>query len=382
MEQPSPATSGSMPPMRTLALLPLLALACAHAGNQAAGGHDPEESNRWRRSLPLLDMHGHIDPGNVDKTLAAMDKNGIARMVNLTTGRTPKEFAAAKEQFDARGKGRFLLYANDVYQAFPIEDPEYGKKVSDNLEELVRLGARGLKISKTLGLYWKDQQGKIIAIDDPRLDPMWQACARLNIPVSIHSGDPKAFWLPVDKNNERYDELGEHPDWAFGGGKYPSREEILRQLEAVVARHPQVTFVGVHFGNDPEDPEHVAELFRRHPNYNADIAARIPEIGRMDPGKLRKLFIEFQDRILFGSDFMVFDEGYILGAGPVVTSEAEVKKFFDRHWQFLETDARQMDHPTPIQGRWKIDAIGLPRDVLEKLYVRNAERLILARPPR
>ena len=211
---------------------------------------------------------------------------------------------------------------------------------------------------------------------------MWQACGRLNIPVSIHSGDPKAFWLPVDKSNERYDELGEHPDWAFGGGKYPSREEILRQLETVVGKHPQVTFVGVHFGNDPEDVDHIADLFRRHPNYNADIAARIPEIGRQPPDKLRRLFIEFQDRILFGSDFMVFDEGYILGAGPVVTSEAEVKKFFDRHWQFLETDARQMEHPTPIQGRWKIDAIALPRDVLEKIYFRNAERLVLNRPAR
>jgi predicted TIM-barrel fold metal-dependent hydrolase len=362
-------------------LLLLLALGCAHAAGGTAAPADPEEAARWRRSLPLLDMHGHIDPDQVEKTLRAMDASGIARMVNLTTGRTPQQFAAAKQKFDEKGQGRFLLYANDVYQAFPIEDPDYGRKVSEALEELVRLGARGLKISKTLGLYWKDKEGRIIAIDDPRLGPMWQTCGRLGLPVSIHSGDPKAFWLPVDKNNERYDELGEHPDWAFGGGKYPSREEVLRQLEQVVARHPQVTFVGVHFGNDPEDPEHVAALFRKYPNYNADIAARIPEIGRQDPGKLRQLFIEFQDRILFGSDFMVFGEGYILGAGPVVTSEAEVKTFFDRHWQFLETSARQMEHPTPIQGRWKIDAIGLPREVLEKVYFRNADRLVVNRKP-
>ena len=324
-------------------------------------------------------MHGHIDPGSIDKTLAAMDANGIARMVNLTTGRNPQQFAASKQKFDEKGRGRFILYANDVYQSVPIEDPEYGRKVGEMLDELVRLGARGLKISKTLGLYWKDQQGKIIAIDDPRLAPMWQACARLNLPVSIHSGDPKAFWSPVDKNNERYDELGEHPNWAFGGGKYPSREEVLRQMEQVIAAHPQVTFVGVHFGNDPEDVDHVAALFQRYPNFNADIAARIPEIGRQPPDKLRRLFVEYSDRILFGSDFMVFDEGYILGAGPIVKTEAAVKTFFDRHWQFLETEARQMDHPTPIQGRWKIDAIGLPRDVLEKIYFRNADRLIVNR---
>jgi predicted TIM-barrel fold metal-dependent hydrolase len=360
-------------------LLPVCAaLACAHAGAGAGAPAADENANRdWRRSLSIIDVHGHIEADSIDKTLAAMDANGIGRMVNLTTGGAPERFAARKKQFDDKGQGRFVLYMNDVYQNHPIEDVDYGAKVTRDMEENVRLGAKGLKISKTLGLYWKDKAGKIIAIDDPRLDPMWQACARLKIPVSIHSGDPKAFWLPVDEKNERYDELGAHPDWAFGGGKYPPREEVLRQLEHVVATHPQVTFVGVHFGNDPEDVDHVAALFRKYPNYNADIAARIPEIGRQPPEKLRKLFLEFSDRILFGSDFMVFQEGYILGAGPVVTTEAEVKTFFDRHWRFLETDARQMEHPTPIQGRWKIDAIALPRDVLEKIYVRNAERLIL-----
>jgi hypothetical protein len=155
---------------------------------------------------------------------------------------------------------------------------------------------------------------------------MWATAGRLGLPVSIHSGDPKAFWQPIDENNERYEELREHPDWAFGGGAYPPREEILRQLEAVVARHPKVTFVGVHFGNDPEDVDYVAALLRRYANYNVDLGARIPEIGRQDPAKLRAMFIEFQDRILFGTDFMVFPKGYILGAGPVLTDEAEVTR--------------------------------------------------------
>ncbi len=363
--------------LRLAGLLPLCLLACAHGGSPPPAASDENQNRGWRQSLNIIDVHGHIDADVIEKTLAAMDANGIGRMVNLTAGSTPQQFAASKKLFDEKGQGRFILYVNDVYRNHPIEDPDYGAKVTRDLEEAVRLGAQGMKVSKTLGLYWKDKDGKIIAIDDPRLAPMWQTCGRLHLPVSIHSGDPKAFWLPVDKNNERYDELGEHPDWAFGGGKYPPREEILRQLEHVVASNPQVTFVGVHFGDDPEDVDHVAALFRRYPNFNADIAARIPEIGRQDPAKLRRLFIEFQDRILFGTDFMVFRQGYILGAGPVLTSEAEVKTFFDRHWRFLETNARQMEHPTPIQGRWKIDAIGLPRDVLEKIYVRNAERIIL-----
>jgi predicted TIM-barrel fold metal-dependent hydrolase len=355
----------------------LVMVACAHG--QAGLSQDFAANGEWRRSMHIIDVHGHISPASVETALAAMDAHFIDRLVNLTAGSTVEEFSAAKQAFDGKGKGRFILYVNDVYANQPIEDPAFGRKVTETLERTAALGAKGLKISKTLGLYWKDQDKKIIAIDDPRLDPMWAAAGRLGLPVSIHSGDPKAFWQPIDAQNERYEELHEHPSWAFGGGAYPPREEILRQLEAVVARHPGVTFVGVHFGNDPEDVDHVASLLRRHPNYNADIAARIPEIGRQDPAKLRAMFIEFQDRILFGTDFMVFPRGYILGAGPVLTDQAEITRFFDAHWRFLETSARQMQHPTPIQGRWTIDAIALPRDVLEKIYRKNAERIILKR---
>jgi predicted TIM-barrel fold metal-dependent hydrolase len=361
----------------------VLAFSLVHAPPGAAGAEqkpaadDLEAGTAWRRGVSIIDVHGHINQDAVEKTLAAMDANGIRTVVNLTAGRNAAEFAAAKRLFDEKGKGRFILYVNDPYTKFPVEDPEFGKKVADTVEECVRLGAKGLKVSKTLGLYWKDAAGKIVPIDDPRLDPMWAVCARLGVPVSIHSGDPKAFWLPIDEKNERYDELKLHPEWGFGGGAYPPREEVLRQLLAVVARHRDVTFVGVHFGNNPEDVAWVADALRRHPNYNVDLAARLGEIGRTDPAKLRQLFIDFQDRILFGTDFMVSTGGYILGAGPRLTDEAEVKKFYDAHWRFLETNARAMEHPTPIQGNWKIDAIGLPREVLEKVYRKNAERIIL-----
>ena len=255
------------------ALIALLPLACAHGGLS----EDIAANAEWRRSMRIIDVHGHISPASVEKALAAMDAHFIDRLVNLTAGSTIEQFTAAKQAFEEKGRGRFILYINDVYGNQPIEDPEFGRKVTETLEQAAALGAKGLKISKSLGLYWKDKDKKIVPIDDPRLDPMWATAGRLGLPVSIHSGDPKAFWQPIDEKNERYEELHEHPDWAFGGGAYPPREEILRQLEAVVARHPKVTFVGVHFGNDPEDVDHVAALFRRYPNYNADL-------GRAPPG--------------------------------------------------------------------------------------------------
>jgi hypothetical protein len=216
-----------MRPLLALALAALALAACARPSSKPSAPPTAPDDVAWRRTIPIFDVHGHIDPGAIDKTLAAMDANFIARMVDLTAGEDAAEFAATKKQFDEKGKGRFVLYVNDVYAKHPVEDPEFGRKIATTIEEAVRLGAKGLKISKTLGLFWRDAQGKVIAIDDARLEPMWKTCARLGIPVSIHSGDPKAFWLPVDPNNERYEELRDHPKWAFGGGEYHLSASIL-----------------------------------------------------------------------------------------------------------------------------------------------------------
>lgn len=341
-----------------------------------------EKNAEWRKNIPLLDLHTHISDQSVTKALWAMDANYIDRAVNLTPGRTPENFAKAKKKFDRDGQGRFFLYVNDVYLNHPIEDPEFGEKAAKDLEACVALGAKGFKVSKTLGLYWKDKEGSIIPIDDPRLDPIWEACARLDIPVSIHSSDPKAFWEPLNEDNERWTELKDHPNWSFHGEDFPSREEILRQRNRVIEKHPDVTFVCVHFGNNPENIDEIASLMRRYPNFHVDLAARLGEIGRHAPEKVRKLFIEFQDRIYFGTDFIVFPSGFILGAGPRLQELDKVRMFFDSHWTFLETSTTQFDHPTPIQGDWKIDAIDLPRKVLEKIYYINAERLLFREKPK
>ena len=87
--------------------------------------------------------------------------------------------------------------------------PDFGERAARQIEEGKRLGAAGFKESKRLGLYLKDKSGKLIAIDDPKLDPVWKKCGELGMPVSIHVADPKAFWLPYDENNERWIELSE-----------------------------------------------------------------------------------------------------------------------------------------------------------------------------
>jgi predicted TIM-barrel fold metal-dependent hydrolase len=329
----------------------------------------------------------HIDPTpeHMGQALRVMDAAGIGIGVQLSGGTVtrakgqPSEFEQIKRFADERFPLRFLEYMNLDYANW--DAPDFARQAVAQVEEGARLGAAGLKEFKRLGLFQRDKKGQLLKIDDARLDPMWQALGRLGMPVSIHVADPKAFWLPYDETNERWKELKDHPRWWFGDAKkYPPREELLAALERVIARHPETTFVCVHFGNNAEDLDWVDAQLDKHPNMLVDIAARVPEIGRHDPARVREVFIKQQDRILFGTDFQVYDRMTLGsgGSGPAPT-EADALDFFQKHWRFFETADKDFPHMTPIQGDWTISAIHLPSDVLEKIYFGNAERL-LAKP--
>jgi hypothetical protein len=224
----------------------------------------------------------------------------------------------------------------------------------------------------------------VLAVDDPGLDPLFEMAGKLDMPVSIHTGDPKAFWQPPDEKNERLEELRAHPDWSFYAEPVPSWQALYRAFERRVARHPKTTFIGVHFGNDPEDPDNVGRMLDKYPNLYIDTAARVPEIGRHDATKMRQFFEKYQDRILFGTDLGVGpaqdDMMYGSNGADPPTADDE-RRFFQSTWRYFETKDRQFESPTPIQGKWKIDAIGLPEPVLRKLYFENAARILKWKPP-
>src|SRR5205814_1716374 len=121
--------------------------------------------------------------------------------------------------------GRFMVFTQIDWSR--IDDPGFGGKMVTQIDDAVRRGARGLKVLKELGLQVRDKSGKLVAVDDARLDPVWEECGRLGIPVAIHVSDPEAFFHPVDARNERYEELIEHPDWSFHGHGFPSKESII-----------------------------------------------------------------------------------------------------------------------------------------------------------
>lgn len=306
-----------------------------------------------------------------------MDRHGIAQVWNLSggfpLGGLEEQLAAAR-----RYPGRIIVFSMLDWQK-AREGPGYGARMAADLVRARELGARGLKIPKGLGLGYEDYTGHVITVDDPELDPVFRTAGELGFPVAIHVGDPVAFFKPAGPDNERWDELQVHPDWSFAGHGYPTWEELFAALERRIARHPKTTFISVHFGNAAEYPERVAALLDRYPNLYVDTAARIPELGRHDPARLRAIFLAHADRILFGTDLGVGVEPQelMLGStGATPPGPADVERFFAATWRFFETADRAFPHPTPIQGRWTIDGIDLPREAQIKIYGANAERLV------
>ncbi len=344
------------------------------------------ESHVARSKFPLIDFHTHISGsaksergvelspdreylGTPEELLAVMDRKNIRAMVNLTGG-YDHGLAEAVAKYDHTNPGRFYTFAEPSYSRF--KELDYPRVQAQAVEQAHRDGARGFKILKTLGLYLRENitSGTLVEIDDPRFDPMWDACGQLNLPVAIHVSDPLAFFTPTDRFNERYEELNNHPDWSFFGGDFPGNAQLLEARNHVIARHSKTSFVVLHAGNCAENLQNVSESLDRFPNMHVDIAARIGELGRQ-PRTTRKFFDRYQDRILFATDATPHGDEY--------PQQVFNDKLYEIYFRFLETEDEYFDYAPakiPPQGRWRIYGINLPDAVLSKVYYENAARLL------
>jgi predicted TIM-barrel fold metal-dependent hydrolase len=355
-----------------------LALALFFAMDDEDTGPDPAVRARYA-DIPKIDVHVHVPPSRAREAREVFLAHGIVLALNASGGQ-PGE--ALDESLRASHENGDALppYCNLSWMRVLREGEAYAREA---LTRCKRDGAIGLKIFKSLGLGIGLSDGTLLRVDDERLDPVFDIAGELHLPVLIHTGDPQAFFRPPSEDNERFAELSAHPSWSFygerpdGAGAWPSWEEVFEQYERRVARHPHTTFVGAHFGNAPEEPERVSRMLDRYPNLVVETGARIPEIGRQPPERLRAMFLRHRTRILFGTDAQVGSEGaWILGsAGSRPDPPSRIPAFYEAHWRFFETADRAFAHPSPIQGDWTIDGIHLPREALEDLYHRNAERV-------
>ena len=341
-----------------------------------------------RPRFPVIDVHAHLTwSSNVrsgisvgeEVTLFAqpkdllpvMDRKGIRTLVNLTGG-IGAGLEKSIRSFDQAAPGRFLTLTEPSYEYFP--EPNYAQLQGDAIAHAKRVGARGLKLLKSLGLYLRERidEGPLVAVDDRRFDPMWEACAANNMPVFLHVSDPEAFFLPTDGTNERYEELANHPDWSFYGPEFPSNAELLAARDRMIARHPKTTFALLHVGNNAENLAAVAACLDRYPNTVIDISARVGELGRQ-PRIAQRFFDRYQDRILFGTDAVPSPWG------DDVPQQLFGDELYEIYYRFLETEDEYFDYappPTPPQGRWSIYGLGLSDTILRKIYHDNAARLL------
>lgn len=324
-----------------------------------------------RAKFPVIDVHTHtndvrgigdrVDPKEM---VERMDRLNIKSIVILTGG-WGEDLQKLIDTMVKPYPGRFMVFTQYDWSKLTMEsgrggkmdNPHFSELMVKQLDDSVARGARGLKVLKELGLGVRDASGKLIAIDDPRLDPVWEECGRLGIPVFIHVADPEAFFHPIDATNERYEELIEHPDWSFYGHDFPSLQELMAQRDRMFAKHPHTTFAALHFGSWPENLDFVERTLEKFPNVMIETGAREGELGRQ-PRRTRELILKYPDRVMFGTD-----EG---------ASEA----MYENYFRWLETDDEYFPYAQyPAQGRWMIYGLSLPDDVLEKVYHKNAERV-------
>jgi predicted TIM-barrel fold metal-dependent hydrolase len=309
-----------------------------------------------RAKYPFIDVHNHqygLTPQKLDKLVSDMDGINLRIMVNLSGGygeKLKQNVHILKDRYE----DRFVVFANMDFSN--IDAPDYPERVAKQLEEDVRSGAQGLKIFKNFGMDLKDTKGQRIHVDDPRFHLVWDLCARLKIPVLIHTGEPWPFFQPQDRFNERWLELKQFPQRARPPDRYPSWETLMAEQHHLFASHPNTIFINAHLGWLGGNLEELGRLMDQMPNMYTEIGAVLAELGRQ-PRFARQWFMQHQDRVMFGKDIWAPSE-------------------YDCYFRVLETADEYFDYYRKRHAFWKMYGLDLPDEVLKKLYYKNALRVI------
>jgi len=308
-----------------------------------------------KAKYPFIDVHNHqfdMPLKNLSKLTAEMDSLNMAFMINLS-GFRGLYLKQSLKNVKENAPTRFGLFVNVDFEA--IEDVDFATEQVALIDQAVQDGVLGLKVYKSLGLTDRDKNGARIAVNDPRLDPIWKACGDNNIPVLIHSGEPASFWHPKDKFNERWLELRQKPNRYRDPETNPSFEEILAEQHDIFRKHPNTTFINAHLGWMGNDLDRLGAHLDTYPNVVTEIGAVLAELGRQ-PKRARQFFVDYQDRILFGKDANNVSEYYT-------------------YFRVLETDDEYFDYYRKRHAHWKMYGLALPDSILKKLYYKNALRL-------
>ena len=311
-----------------------------------------------KAKFPVIDIHSHqptpITPEQFDKVVQGMDANNLRVLINLSGGYGER----MRQGLDALAKSphrdRMVLFANVNFEG--VGTPGWPQKAAAQLEGDIKAGARGLKIFKDLGLRIRKADGSRLKVDDADLDPVWEVCGRLGVPVLIHTAEPQEFFEPIDVRNERWLELALFRDRRYPAGEFPRFEELLAERDRMFRKHPKTTFIGAHFAYRANDLVKAQQMLDTMPNVHLEVAAILAELGRQ-PRAAHDFFVKNQDRVLFGKDSFQPDE-------------------YPYYWRTFETADEYFDYYRDYHAFWKLYGMSLPDEVLKKLYYKNALALV------
>lgn len=319
-------------------------------------------------STLAVDVHVHLRGAStqnglydIPRFVAGMQQHGVGHVVDLDGfyGPALEESLRKKEGYED------YITTFGTVDLSDVDAPDFAERARRDMTHGHRLGMRGLKFFKSLGLGYKDRTGRYLAPDDDRLRVIWDTAAELSLPVLIHIADPIAFFRPIDEKNERYEEISGHPDWHFGSPEFYSFAQLMDMQASLLSKNAGTKFIIAHVGSCGENLGFVSRQLEEHPNMYVDIAARISELGRQ-PYTAHDFMVRHQDRVLYGTDILV-REGY--AGNPFQISHVYYECLQTKNEYFPANVVEQ-------QGRWNIYGLNLPEDVLRKVYSENANRLL------
>jgi predicted TIM-barrel fold metal-dependent hydrolase len=316
-----------------------------------------------RARFPVIDIHSHqpnpMSTADFERVVKGMEANNLRLLVNLSGGAAERLRAGLNAIRTSKYSDRMVLFAN---LDFPREGvgPGFGVKAAKQLEEDIKAGAKGLKIFKDLGLRIRRTDGSRLKLDDPELDPVWEMCARLDVPVLIHTAEPQEFFEPIDYKNERWLELALYSNRRYPPDQAPRFEELIGERDRMFAKHAKTRFIAAHFAYHANDLARMGKLLDRLPNVYTEVGAILAELGRQ-PRAAHDFFVKYQDRILFGKDSYQPDE-------------------YPYYWRTFETGDEYFDYYRDYHAFWKLYGMSLPDDVLKKLYYKNALHIVPGLP--
>ncbi len=322
-----------------------------------------EQHSVPRAKYPVIDIHGHAagmlqsQSGLADlvKTLDTLNV-GLFVSADNSSGADLQRALSMVSASPHANRVRILAGVN-----FRDVGPGWAERAVAQLEADVKAGAVGVgEISKSLGLTARKTDGTRLRVDDATLDPIWAACARLGVPVFIHTAEPQAFFQPFDIQNERWLELALFRDRRNSEPGQVTFDELMTERDNVFRKHPKTRFIAAHFGWHANDLARAAKMLDAFPNVVTEVGAILYDLGRQ-PRAAHDFFVKYQDRILFGKDAFESSE-------------------YPYYWRVFETKDEYFDYYRNYHAFWKLYGMDLPDTVLRKLYYQNALRVVSGLP--